>query len=203
MFFLFSGAAASGKTTIAKNLAGRVAGLECHDADEKRAADEFARCRQLEEWVQLALQAQSAGCDFLLAGQSPLGELLACPSAPRLAGIAACLLDCDDTTRITRMRQRGIDPRWPPDQDAVSWAAWHRLHAWDPQWQQHVILGNGPADHNYARWTAWSQNDPRWQVQVIDSTALSIEQVLAAAAAWVAAERAQAPRLSPQTAWWK
>jgi hypothetical protein len=64
------------------------------------------------------------------------------------------------------MRRRGIDPRWPPSQDVVSWTAWHRLHAWDPRWEQHVITGNGPAEHAYTRWTHWDQTDPRWQVTV-------------------------------------
>jgi hypothetical protein len=88
----------------------------------------------LEEWIGLALEAQQAGRDFLLASHSPLGELLACPSAPDLDGIAACLLDCVDTSRVTRMRERGINPKWPPTQHALNWASWHRMHAWDPQW---------------------------------------------------------------------
>ena len=135
MFFLVSGAAASGKSTVVRGVATRMPDVECHDYDELPVRDEYARCEQLEGWVRQALRDQAGGRDFLLATHSPLGELLACPSAPELAGIAACLLDCSDPIRIARLRARGIDPRWPPSQATLNWAAWHRMHAWDPQWE--------------------------------------------------------------------
>ena len=203
MFFLVSGSAASGKTTVARNIAARVENLESHDLDEKIAVDEYTRCQQLEEWVQLALTCQAQGKDFFLTSHSPLGELLACPSAPMLNGIAACLLDCSDPVRITRMRQRGIDPRWPPSQAVIGWAAWHRMHAWDPQWEQQVITGNGPPEHAYARWKHWEQSDERWRVQVIDTTHANINQVLERVAAWVKAQRESISLLTPESGWWE
>jgi hypothetical protein len=203
MFFLVSGAAASGKTTASRGLKGRIENLEVHDADEKAAQDEFSRCSQLEEWVQLALQNQPAGRDFLLTTHSPLGELLACPSAPLLDAICACLIDCSDPVRITRMRRRGIDPRWPPSQDVVSWAAWHRLHAWDPRWEQPVIIGNGPTQHAYTRWTHWDQTDPRWQVTIIDTTHADTDHLLELVTAWISGERQKIQLLTPQTKWWQ
>jgi hypothetical protein len=133
LFFLISGGAASGKTTAARLLPGYLQHVACHDADELPAADGYTRCAKLEIWVRRALDVQQQGTDFLLTAHSPLGELLACPSAPQLAEIAACLLDCADLTRVERIRTRGIDPRWPPNQDTLSWAAWHRMHAHDPQ----------------------------------------------------------------------
>ena len=202
MFFLVSGAAASGKSTVAKSLSTRLANLECHDCDEKKAVNEYIRCQQLEEWIQLALQCQPVGQDFLITSHSPLGELLACPSARKLTGISACLLDCSDPVRITRMRKRGIDPRWPPTQDVLGWASWQRMHAWDPQWEQHVINGNGPSDHSYDSWTHWKQTDARWQVRVIDTTDATIEQVLDRVTAWVRAEREKVSLLTPDTNWW-
>ncbi|MHA2232892.1 MAG: hypothetical protein ACXAB4_10405 [Candidatus Hodarchaeales archaeon] len=111
MFFLVSGAAASGKSTVARLIATRLENIECHDADEKLVVDEYTRCKHLEEWIELALDSQKKGRDFLLTNQTPLGELLACPSTPKLSGISACLLDCSDPVRITRMRDRGIDPK--------------------------------------------------------------------------------------------
>ena len=45
--------------------------------------------------------------DFL---RSPFGELLAAPSTSRLEAVSACLLDCDDRTRVARLRARG--PEW-------------------------------------------------------------------------------------------
>jgi hypothetical protein len=203
MFFLVSGAAASGKSTLLRNISNQIGDLECHDHDEKRVVDQYTRCQQLEQWVQSALKFQQESHDFLLVSHSPLGELLACPSAPKLTGISACLLDCSDTVRITRIRNRGIDPRWPPTQHVLNWASWHRMHAWDPQWEQHVIVGNGPADHAYERWTHWKQNDARWQVNVIDTTDIDAGQVLKMAVAWIHAERGKTPLLAPDTKWWE
>jgi hypothetical protein len=60
--------------------------------------------------VRWGLVYQAEGTDLLLAGQTPLGELLAAPSAPRLEAISACLIDCDDETRVARLQSRG--PEW-------------------------------------------------------------------------------------------
>lgn len=203
MFFLVSGAAASGKSTVTKGISTRLDHIECHDCDEKLAVDEYTRCQQLEEWIACALEHQQQGQDFLLTTHSPLGELLACPSATRLTGISACLLDCHDPVRITRMRDRGIDPNWPPTQHTLNWAAWHRMHAWDPQWEPHVIVGNGPTTHIYDRWRTWKHGDERWQVTVIDTTLMNIEHVLDVIVEWIEAERKRNPLLSPETQWWK
>jgi hypothetical protein len=202
MFFLVSGAAAAGKSTLLRNISLQTEDLECHDHDEKRVVDAYTRCQQLEEWVQSALQLQQQGHGFLLVSHSPLGELLACPSAPKLTGISACLLDCSDIVRVTRMRKRGVDPRWPPTQDVLSWAAWHRVYAWDPQWEQHVIVGNGPAGHSYDRWTNWKQNDERWQVRTIDTTEVDAGQVLNTVISWIQDEKEKVPRLTPDSKWW-
>jgi hypothetical protein len=202
MFFLVSGAAASGKSTAARNLPSRLENIVCHDCDERIVLDEYTRCQQLEEWVQLALNYQQAGRDFLFTTHSPLGELLACPSARQLAGISACLLDCSDQVRIQRMRNRGIDPRWPPTQHTLNWAAWHRMHAWDPQWEQHVIVGNGPPEHSYSSWSNWEQTDERWQVRIINTTDADVKLMLDWCATWVESERATTPLLTPDTKWW-
>lgn len=203
MFLLVSGGAAAGKSTAAKNLSSRFKNLVCHDADEMKIKDEFTRCQQLEEWIQLALNHQREGQNFLLTSHSPLGELLACPSARKLVGISACLLDCSDPIRIQRMRERGLDPRWPPTQDVLNWASWHRMHAWDPQWEQRVIIGNGPATHSYDCWIQWKQFDPRWQIKVIDTTFMNIEHVLANVTEWVSTEMDKVPLLTPETLWWE
>ena len=203
MFFLVSGAAAAGKSTLAKNLSSRLENLVCHDYDERTVTDEYTRCQQLEEWVQLALTFQQESRDFLLTSHSPLGELLACPSARKLAGISACLLDCSDPIRIQRMRKRGYDPRWPPTQDVLNWASWHRMHAWDPQWEQHVIIGNGPPEHSYTGWVHWKQTDARWQIRVIDTTDADVELVLDRVAEWVKSERGKISMLTPDAKWWE
>src|SRR5207253_9418828 len=59
-------------------------------------------------------RSSDLGLDVLLAGQSPLGEVLASPSAIELKGIAACLLDVDDRLRRQRLERR--DPgKWDVD----------------------------------------------------------------------------------------
>lgn len=203
MFFLLSGSAASGKTTIARGLSALLVRVVCHDADEMVATTGEERCTQLEQWIGQALTAQQNGQDFLLTTHSPLGELLACPSAPQVAGIAACVLDCADTVRVARMRARGIDPRWPPSQDLLNWAAWQRMHAWDPQWESHVVTANGPATHRYDRWRSWQQGDPRWQVDLLDTTTLTIDETLHWLTAWVERKRNESVTLAAANRWWK
>jgi hypothetical protein len=67
----------------------------------------------MEAWLQRVLRYQDDGLDVLLIGQSPLGEVLATPSAVHLNGIAACLLDVADDERLRRLQRR--DPgRWQP-----------------------------------------------------------------------------------------
>ena len=202
MFFLLSGASGSGKTSIISRLSTRFDDLDCHDDDEHNVPDEMTRCALLEGWVRLALDHQQAGRDFLLAGQSPLGELLACPSAIRLNGISAALLDCRDLVRLGRIRGRGFSDSWRPGQDDFNWAAWHRLHAADPQWEQRVIVGNGPPEHDYARWTHWQQGDPRWQVKVMDTSDADLEAVVDRIANWVEVGRKKPGTLSLESKWW-
>jgi hypothetical protein len=143
----------------------RVTDLAIHDFDEigvPPGADAAWRRRANEDWVRRALDYQAQGMDMLLAGQTPLGELLEAPSAPRLEAISAWLLDCDDETRVTRLDARG--PEWLTRsaaelQDYLNWAEWLRSHARE----RHV--------------------------RVIDTSALSVEQVADELAAWIAAER--------------
>ena len=203
MFFLVSGASGSGKTTLIRNLAGTDPTLEVHDADERLIDNEFTRCQQLEEWIQLAVERQAHGIDFLLGANSPLGELLACPSAIRLEGIAGCLLDCRDRDRITRLRDRGIDPRWPPNQHHLNWAAWHRMHAWDPAWEQHVITKNGPTTHDYTRWTPWKEGDPRWRTALLDTSQGDAQDTMDGIVRWVGAAAFAPNALTPETRWWE
>jgi hypothetical protein len=203
MFILITGAAASGKSTYARLLPEHLTGVECHDADEMVTEDSNTRCAQLELWVQLALEAQGRGDDFLLTTHSPLGELLAAPSAPGLDGIAACLLDCPDPARLARIHGRGIDPRWPPTVHTFNWAAWHRRHARDPRWLPRVIDRNGPPTHRYDRWRTWTADDPRWHVYVLDTSSLTPRQTVPILLEWVELTRRKPARLSPSTRWWE
>ncbi len=110
MLFLLFGSSGSGKTFVLDPLRERLPEVAIHDFDEAGVppgADMAWRHSRNEQWVQRALDHQATGVDVVLAGQTPFGELLASPSADKLDGIAACLLDCDDEVRIARLEARG------------------------------------------------------------------------------------------------
>lgn len=135
MFLTVAGSSCSGKTTVARACA-EMNGLVVHDFDEigvPAGADTAWRQRSLENWIRRALRYQADGLDVLLTGQSPLGEVLACPSAIELNGIAACLLDVDDQVRWRRLEDRGPG-RWDEEdkRSFIGWARWHRGHAAEP-----------------------------------------------------------------------
>jgi hypothetical protein len=77
------------------------------------------------------------------------------------------------------------------------------MHAWDPQWEQHVIIENGPPEHSYACWRHWKQTDERWQVSVLDTTNADIERMLDRVVVWVKTEKEKAPLLTAETKWWE
>src|SRR5262249_49539600 len=140
VLFLIFGSSCSGKTTVLDAIRERgLPRLEVHDFDEigvPRDADGKWRQGANEIWVTRALAWQAAGLDLLLAGQTPLGELLATPSAVGIDAISACLLDCDDEARLARLAARPADwmtsdPKlWP---HLLNWARWMREHAADPE----------------------------------------------------------------------
>jgi hypothetical protein len=197
VLFLLFGSSAAGKTFVLEQLQGRVAALAIHDFDEirvPRGADTTWRHRADEEWVRRALVYQAEGTDLLLAGQTPLGELLAAPSGPRLEAISACLIDCDDETRVARLQSRG--PKWfarsPGElQDYLNWAAWMRGHAADPSWRTDVIRHKETVgEMHWSRWIGWRAGDPRWRVRVIDTSVLSVQEVATKLIEWIKKERA-------------
>jgi hypothetical protein len=196
VLFLIFGSAGAGKTVVVRELRGAVPSLAVHDFDEIGVPfrpDTAWRHRGNEEWVRRALEYQAEGTDLLLAGQTPFGELLAAPSVPRLEAVSACLLDCSDETRMARLRARG--PEWLARaagelHDYFNWAAWMRGHAADPAWRPEVIRNEAKdGELNWARWSGWKAGDARWRVAVLDTSALSIDHVVAQLAEWVASER--------------
>jgi hypothetical protein len=197
MLFLLFGSSAAGKTVALDALRGQVADLAIHDFDEivvPAGADTAWRHQANEEWLQRALEYQAEGTDMLLAGQTPLGEVLAAPSASRLEAISACLIDCDDGTRTARIEARG--PEWFARtggklQDYLNWAAWMRTHAADPSWRIDVIRhAASESEMRWSRWTDWEAGDPRWRVRVIDTSAMPVEEVVADLVEWINEERA-------------
>jgi hypothetical protein len=161
-----------------------VPGLAVHDFDEigvPRWADTAWRHRADERWLRRALGYQADGVDLLLAGQTPFGELLATPSAAELQAISACLIDCDDQARVTRLEQRG--PDWfgrnnGTLRDYVAWADWMRRHASDPSWRIDVIRHEATENEMcWSRWDGWQAGDPRWRMHVIDTSAVPVPEV--------------------------
>jgi hypothetical protein len=197
VLFLLFGASAAGKTIALNALRDRVPDLATHDFDEigvPPGADTVWRHRADERWVRRALEYQAAGTDLLLAGQTPFGELLATPSAPLLEAISACLIDCDDDTRVARLRARG--PAWLAQtagdlEDYINWAQWLRRHVRDPTWQTDVIRNEATESEMYwDRWSDWTADDPRWRVRALDTSKLPVEHVASELAEWIADERA-------------
>ena len=80
----------------------------------------------------------------------------------------------------------------------VMWAAWHRMHAADPQWCQGTITGS---EGRWERWTSWTKGDPRWRVPVFDTTEAPIEGTVELLAGWIDAMRASPPLVREQR-WW-
>jgi hypothetical protein len=126
----------------------------------------------------------------VLAGQSPIGEVLACPSAVALDAVAVCLVDVDDDTRRARLAARDAG-RWDTAaiNDSVAWAAWHREHAADPRRRPEVVTTAGWAAMRWERWSAWTAGDPRWSVPVIDTTGEAPQSSARRLDEWVASVR--------------
>lgn len=193
MFLTVAGSSCSGKTTAVRACA-EIDGLVVHDFDEigvPPSADTVWRQRSMEEWIQRVLRYQADGLDVLLTGQSPLGEVLASPSAIGLDAIAACLLDVDDRVRWQRLESR--DPgRWSTEakRSFIGWGRWHRGHAADPRYRPGVITTAGYEPMQWGRWSDWTSTDPRWAVQVLDTTGRSVEQSAADIRRWISDARA-------------
>lgn len=205
MLFLVFGSSAAGKTTALEGVRRRLPDVAVHDFDEMEpppGATQEWRLVANEAWVQRALAYQAKGRDLFLCGQTPLGELLATPSATKIDGISACLIDCDDETRAERIRARGewwfartagdlqsefTWDRWI--EQHVNWGRWMRGHAADPTWLPEAIYRPGATGMAWSRWTDLKSGDPRWRVHVIDTNTLGPEAVVEDLIGWIEAER--------------
>jgi hypothetical protein len=192
MLLLLFGASAAGKTTVTSRLRGRLDGVSVHDFDEIGVPARPTRGWRHdanERWLLRAVEAERRDIDLLVAGQTPLGELLAAPSASRVR-VRACLLDCDDDTRRARLDERG--PGWLHHAggtlaDHMAWGAWMRGHAADPLDRLDVIRGEEALEWD------WLERDLQewWPVPVILSTQPKC-RVAEHVAEWVVHERALA-----------
>lgn len=139
-----------------------------------------------EQWVQRALNLQVESRHLLMSGQTPLGELLATPSAVDLEGIGNCLVDVADEERLRRLGQR--DPgKWSEGtlEAFVRWGEWHRRHAQDPRHAPDVIVRSSSVPMAWERWADWDAADPRWTTTVIDTTGRSADDAARELVDWV------------------
>jgi len=203
MLFLLSGAACSGKKTVAPLVTARVGTLVAHHENEIPATSRRERMANMEQWITTAISYEARGDDLLLLAASPLGEVLASPRATELSAIAACLLDCHDHERSRRLAKRPPDPRWPFGMDTLCWAAWHRMHAIDPQFEQRVLREADDTRYHWNRWTSWTRDDPRWRVEMVDTTSQEVETTVQAVAGWVERARTNGSPLSRTARWWE
>ncbi|WP_405557094.1 hypothetical protein OHV08_24995 [Streptomyces canus] len=187
--------------------ADRLAQIAMHDFDElgvPEGADRHWRHRMTEMWVRRALEYQDRGIDLLLSGQSPLGEVLAAPSAPLLDGIAVCLVDVDDPVRRARLAERDAG-RW--DSQAIDaflgWAEWHRKHAADPSHRPDVITDDSWPEMVWRRWTGWNAGDVRWRTQLLDTTDRPVTESVEQVEQWITEQRnaLQASQLPLRRGW--
>ena len=198
MLLHVSGSSAVGKSTLVDRLAGEVESLACHDSDERIDEPLDHWDQRLDYWIDRALEYDKDGRDMLLATQRPFGEVLARPRAPDLSAIAGCVLDCRDVVLVERIRARSAPRNHRPGMSIVIWAAWHRMHAADPQWCQGAITGS---EGRWERWTSWTKGDPRWRVPVFDTTEAPIERTVDLLAGWIDAMRVNPPLVREQR-WW-
>jgi hypothetical protein len=202
MLYLMTGASGAGKSACLEHLGRLVLDVALHDFDTIGVPENATPTWRLEAdqlWLDRVLENQAQGRDTLLAGQTPLGELLACPRATQLDGIAACLIDCSDEARRRRLAGRSTSF----GQAHYSWAAWMRGHAADPQWEPHVIREADPTLY-WDRWAHWRRGDPRWSVRRLDTTDLTIEEAARQVTNWMRQQRRlHNERRGPLTGrWW-
>jgi hypothetical protein len=207
MLLVVTGSSCSGKSTLARAVGERVRGLAVHDHDEigvPNDADKQWRNRTTERWIGRALEYQDRGLDLLLTGQSPLGEILASPSAPLLDGIAVCLVDVADEERRRRLDSRDHG-RWSPAvlDSFVGWSKWHRGHAADPRHRPEVIIADSWPDMAWDRWSTWTKDDPRWSTHVLDTTGRPLAESVDDLERWIIGRRTayQAGHLALSKGW--
>jgi hypothetical protein len=195
MFFLVTGASGVGKSTVRRLIEPEFADvLESAELATLGVTPEWNiawRQRMVERMVRRALARQRGGKHFLLCGDPiPPGEVLAAPSADRLAHLAVCLLDASEESQRARLVARGDDQSLIPHH--VAFAQWMRHHVVDHRYRPDVILQNSWSAMRWDRWNSDEQVALPWSSQVIDTTQRSPVEVGTLVAKWIRAHVALA-----------
>lgn len=188
MLFVLTGTSCSGKTEIAEHLRDVITVFDFDEHGVPELPSTEWRQRTLEGWVQVALEHQVHGRDVLLAAPTPFGEVLASPSADRLDGIAALLVDVDDWERIARLERRSPAALYSDGGAGIlRWAAWHRRHARNPRYQQNQLTTEAWSAMRWERWTGMPSRS--WSVGVLDTTEMTVAAAAEDVREWIARER--------------
>jgi hypothetical protein len=197
---LVTGASGAGKSTVRQavstELSPEVECVELGDVVDVPTFPDIAwRQRATEAVLQRAAGLQSDGRHLLLSGDPvAAGEVLAAPSATRLEGVAACLLDVGPDAQAARLERRGDDPALLVHHQAF--ADWMRGHARDPGHMPHVVTTGGWEAMRWDRWIGADPADGGWAMRVIDTSELTEAEVAAQVLSWCRhALRGQAPML--------
>jgi len=188
MFLLVTGASGAGKSTVRQAVAPKLGdAVECVELGDVAEVPHWPtitwRQRATEAVVRRALKLQAVDRHLLLSGDPvAVGEVLAAPSADRLDGIAACLLDVNRTAQTARLALRGDDPALLVHH--LAFADWMRGHARDPSYMPEVLTTNAWEEMRWERWTSDEGCIGAWTIEVIDTSNLVVEQVATQVLGW-------------------
>lgn len=191
MLLSVSGASGTGKSTALRLLSRMefgqpVACVEFDSIGVPDGANTSWRHAAVEHWVRFTIAAQERGEHVMLCGQVPPGELIAAPSADELDGLAICVLHCSPDVQEARLIARGEHA------DSLvhhlRFGQWFRRHSEDPSYAPEVIRVESGVPMVWSRWEHLQVDDPRWPVRIMDTDALTPQQVSAQIAEWAAEE---------------
>lgn len=186
MLFFVTGANGSGKTSCMSVLSRLVPGFMIHDFSEvgvPENPDSIWRQKTTEFWIRTYIEKYQPKSEHaVVCGEAVFGEIHASPSIEQVDAWHACLLDCDDITRVDRLRERGT---YGPNMHILCWAAWMRVHAVDPAWCPEVITTNSHPSMRWDRLANCKRGDSIWHQPIINTTNLAIEEVASAIEDWI------------------
>ena len=185
---LVTGASGAGKSTVRQAVSARLSPeVECVELGDLVEVPTFPdiawRQRATEAAVQRAVGLQSEKRHLLLSGDPvAAGEVLAAPSATRLEGVAACLLDVGPGAQAARLERRGDDPALLVHHHAF--ADWMSGHARDPGHKPHVLTTGGWEAMRWERWVGADPGERDWSMRVIDTSELTEDEVAEEVLSW-------------------